>query len=119
MDTSKEYIKMCDCPEIQEEWESKVGDFYFVRDGLFRPMSTVDVYDGGGYAVLPRDANYGWLPRQDQIQEMLGGYPILYCLRMLYMEFHPEFEPDSFEQLWLAFYMHDKHKKKWDDKRWK
>jgi len=25
----------------------------------------------------------------------------------------------SMEQLWLAFYMHEKHKKIWDGKKWK
>ena len=27
----KEYIKECDCPEIQELWKPKMGDFYFNR----------------------------------------------------------------------------------------
>lgn len=27
MDTSETYIKMCDCPEIQEQWKPKIGDF--------------------------------------------------------------------------------------------
>ena len=27
MDTSELYIKMCDCPEIQEQWEPESGDW--------------------------------------------------------------------------------------------
>ena len=130
MDTSKEYIKMCDCPEIQDIWESVVGDFYFTRDGLFRPMNIVDVYDGKGYAVLPRDANYGWLPRQDQIQEMLEKeytelfrtYYSIYGLFHFFSIFYDR--PDTLnkhetgEQLWLAFYMSEKHQKFWGKNGW-
>lgn len=26
-DTSKEYIRMADCPEIQDKWDPKIGDW--------------------------------------------------------------------------------------------
>jgi len=131
MDTSKEYIKMSDCPEIQEKWWADVGDFYFIRDRLCRPTNVVDVYDGKGYALLPRDANYGWLPRQDQIQEMMGDLlskrveyqQCCYCLverayRFADSDFCNLPIGSSMEQLWLAFYMWEKHKKIWGKNGW-
>lgn len=122
MDTSEEYIKMCDCPEIQESWDADVGDYQFSRDRLFRPMNIVAVYDGGGWALLPRDANYGWLPRQDQIQRMLWGKfdnPIMkmsefvdFMNKWLWLDFK------TVEQQLLAFYLHEKHSKTWNGERW-
>ena len=35
MDTSKEYIKQVDCPEIQENWKPKSGDYVWRRYTLF------------------------------------------------------------------------------------
>jgi len=128
MDTSETYIKMCDCPEIQEEWKSGdlcKGDFYFSRDRHGRPTSVVDIYDGKGWALLPRDVNFGWLPRQDQIQEMAGGlspdktgYSQLLHDFFQFIEFNEIRYIKSFEQLWLAFYMHEKHGKVWDGEKW-
>lgn len=57
--------------------------------------------------------------RQDQIQEMYGrGYPTLYYLRMLY-KFRHNLEDETLEQIWLAFYMHEKHGLIWDGKEWR
>jgi len=130
MDTSETYIKMCDCPEIQEEWKSGdlcKGDFYFSRDRHGRPTSVVDIYDGKGWALLPRDVNFGWLPRQDQIQEMTCTcvqayacvlrefYPFVKTLTMLK---HYCIQEYSMEQLWLMYYMHKKHGKVWGGEEW-
>jgi hypothetical protein len=111
MDKSKEYIKMCDCPDIQEQWG-------------YRKTIKPNVHD----FVHHEEAKYTfgrevWLPRQDQIQEMLQPIELHELLDMcgngsgIMWEALHEYA-DSFEQLWLAFYMLEKHKKKWDGKKW-
>jgi len=106
---------MADCEEIQV--------------GKFRPM----VPPGKGIAYVGNDVavevdagsttwHIVWLPRQDQIQEMLGleSYGKFYAFTgdrpfpktAYYIEF------DSWEKSWLAFYMHEKHSKIWDGEKW-
>ena len=113
MDTSIKYMWMCDCPEIQGK-KSKDGHPE-VGCWITRHLYISKTLD---YWIMEK-APHVWLPRQDQIQKMMDSYPMAYLLRMLYTRFHPELEPDSWEQLWLAFYMHDKHEKKWNGKEWK
>jgi hypothetical protein len=124
MDISKEYIKMCDCPEIQgfrkEIEDFKDGDW--LRCGM--PSCKEDIH------VFP-DCYEGvrniWLPRQDQIQEML---PENNCKCSCCLVFHLNkfvedniggfFDTgiDSMEQYWLAFYMSEKHQKFWGKDGW-
>ena len=112
MDTSKEYIKMCDCPEIKNI-QSFLGDevnvFYDSQKGIHYGFPT---------------ASSIWLPRQDQIQDMLGfgKYPYVE-LQQFYKTMcggkcsnPPSLK--SFEQLWLTFFMHKKHNKIWTGKAW-
>ena len=70
------------------------------------------------------------LLRQDQIQEMMWGEfksipqaglkilfeDIHYSHDKKMAEYYSQF--NSFEQLWLAFYMHEKHNKIWDGEKW-
>ncbi|MCK4783344.1 MAG: hypothetical protein KAV87_06300 [Desulfobacteraceae bacterium] len=66
------------------------------------------------------------LLRQDQIQEMLpelDNFKKIYGLAE-YIERHDGHylmgqERRSIEQLWLAFYMYEKHKKVWDGEKWR
>lgn len=138
MDTSEEYVRMCDCPEIQGRWKSEQGDYCFFRDRFFRAMHITAINDGKGWALLPRDANYGWLPRQDQIQEMMGIDSVSTFETAVYEMFFesdnhahynatPEWRTLDYdsserfatpEQLWLAFYMYEKHGKVWDGDKW-
>lgn len=117
-DTSKAYIKMCDIPEIQNQRD----DF---EEGFKNDNS---MYSGkvseGGHLV--------WLPRQDQIQDMMGMVEVdsgVWVIKLVsYMQNHQKFyrsgrvkksySTASMEQLWLAFYMHEKHKKVWNGKEW-
>jgi len=119
MDTSKEYIKMCDCPEIQlfslaSKWER--WSIWFFWDALF-----------AGNA-LPNYCSPVWLPRQDQLQEMVGR-PEMGDLLNSFYEFYGSdyhlstskfmFEGyNSMEQLWLAFVMWELYQKRWDGKTW-
>jgi len=135
MDTSDEYIKMCICPEVQKQWKLPHDDqdyIYHYRTG-FRL---------NGNQVRPNDRDAGWvadekigfmngqliwLPRQDQIQEMLPDIfsnreivPLTQKLTeftVMVIEKH-RFSGRTMEQLWLAFYMYEKYSKIWDDKKW-
>jgi len=122
MDRTAAYIKQCDCPEIQERWNPGLGDYYFVR-ARTEPTSIVDVYSGHRWALLPREVNYGWLPTQSQIQTLLQPIELHELLDIcaepdgiMWRALHQYAE--SMEQLWLAFYMYEKHGKVWDDKQW-
>ena len=117
MDTSKEYIKMCDCPEIQ-------GKIKYDRCSFWaRPLINGKYSVWCGYHS-PRDI---WLPRQDQIQEMIKTN-ILDLLNKFYKYVFDDlswmFNKDhtikfnSMEQLWLAFYMYEKHGKIWNGEKW-
>jgi len=149
----KAYIKMCDCPEIQEQWKLKKGDrFSFVGkihiladyeiDALNGRKTDTDCYNevvksmGGHFVDHWNECRDGftWLPRQDQIQEMLPLYDHPSTLAVFFGVFCANKEMyegvyakkgygfvDKFismEQLWLAFYMYEKHKKTWDGKKW-
>lgn len=113
MDTSETYIKMCDCPEIQGEWKPIEGDLYF-----FHGAKTFSIYSGMCIDFIATTDI--WLPRQDEIQEMIRGrYGWIWPLHK-FEKFDPDLEHiDSMEQLWLAFYMYEKHKKIWDGEKWR
>ncbi len=137
MDISPEYIKMCDCPEIQghapEEiyhfrekledkkwWGKKKELFIFLRDDY------VHIIEPSGRRVI-------WIPRQDQLQEMVDGtfyyqwnqfYKYLLDRDLnvgdLISDIHNGIEdnPITWGQLWLAFVMCELHNKKWDGEKW-
>ncbi len=109
MDTSKEYIKMCEkAEEIQKLWEPKFGDFitpaiqclrrkttpryiqvviaYGPKD-IFRKKSPIVIRAGNPNQT--RDTKYKndklWLPRQDQLQKMIKliDYGLNDCIKIL------------------------------------
>lgn len=137
MDVSSEYIQMCDCEEVQGKWKPDDGDWAgeVYKSGQYKtyphPICTDGMYDVKDYAKTAGK----WLPRQDQIQEMMDiesgcwwtGYDRPHALlnQLIYGigtddgfpdEYYVEFR--SLEQLWLAFFMKEKHSKTWDGKRW-
>jgi len=126
MDTSKIYIEMCDHPLVQCDEKGQV---------------TVVLRREGEAQVMHRGNNvYFWvdeittnprcvrLLRQDQIQEKLGKTESAFCIYQaenkwgeeVYQDREQVFsiEMNSPEQLWLAFYMHEKHGLKWKDGKW-
>ena len=110
MDTSELYIKMCDCPEIQEQW---------------RAFSMKSPYDLMWRDSPSNEYDNIWLPMQDQIQEMLPECKCPCCLIVHLNKFVEEnidgFADrgiDSMEQYWLAFYMSEKHSKIWGKEGW-
>ncbi len=131
MDTSDEYIKMCEkAKQIQglrpveppsDEWLA--GDYY-ASDCPLGPCISVH-NDSSSYGL---GINTVWLPRQDQLQDMmlyLLGNDFLGCAPFILNEKLHESLPGgiynwgrSYEELWLAFVMKEKYNKKWDGKRW-
>jgi len=120
MDTSEQYIKMCDWPEIQDKWEPGDGDWaYSIRDGA-SPIFPPTRYLGKLLGRLKDD--FTFLPRQDQIQEWMNN-----CFWDVMLENFIEFYDGgyvseigflSMEQFWLAFYMYEKHGKVWNGEGW-
>lgn len=123
MDTTEQYIKMCDCVEVQNKWElPPQDDDLYAYLASTHPDLTVYVYHTR--KLTPEEADVVvWLPRQDQIQEMLiyhgasdrGALVIDVVMRFYDWIRTTDYMAgivDSIEQLWLAFYMHEKHNKK-------
>ena len=159
MDTSPEYIKMCDCPEIQGQrtpervnsvcidgkWETTrstgnwgLGDWLLVQtergDTLVMVLGDSDVggpreYSGGLPSLAYEPTEYDcddnctrivWLPRQDQLQEMTAAKGWVAQLILLWHETDADYwgQFRTWEQLWLAFVMQEKHNKHWTGEAW-
>ena len=117
MDTSPEYIKMCEgAEEIQKVWEISYGDFFVFKHPDYWGAPAVFYHQH-----IPSDLKEVaiWLPRQDQLQEMVAHESIYNLLdkfdvwgkwdQSLY---------DSMEKLWLAFVMKERYNKTWNGKEW-
>ncbi len=106
MDTSESYIKMCEkAGEIQQlKPDGSQGEFVHCDGEAYQEMDD--------RPLTP----YIWLPRQDQLQEMVGGYHTIggkqdEWTRNMRKEDFPYWQSfESYEQLWLAFVMHEKGK---------
>ncbi len=157
MDTSEQYIKMCEkATEIEKDWQPAGGDYIFCN--LEDRDSQLDILsdhpsDGGAYGHGTEVGdechfgNYGWrvketreqyekvnrwvrfkedhvwLPRQDQLQEMVTGYEEHWQLVLDFADFVREnasmnvLVNESLEQLWLAFVMAE-YSKIWNGDNW-
>jgi hypothetical protein len=126
MDKSSNYIRMCESiEEIQEPWLPEFGDFYVSMSlGLTSPCQpiTSDLEKKVSYLKTIKAV---WLPRQDQLQEMvIENYAMPWDLAIAFTnvlmgENASYFEKfDSMEKIWLAFIMLEKYKRKWSDGEW-
>ena len=152
MDTSAIYVKMCDCPEIQGHIPQTFTRAHLrsnIRVGCTREDCHY-LYVMEHYNQLPDDvgspqyshSDVVWLPRQDQIQEMMrkhyasqtkenkgdawfpeGTVALTYVLKnfckwVCENRSHGE-RTKSFEELWLGFYMWEKYQYFWShDEKW-
>ncbi len=159
MDTSEQYIKRCDCEEIQglrpldkeaETWYlSPRTNVDFGGDSASGSLKSEvtqaedarfiqgKVYTFGDYEAFGKDYwcdgyesidpnLFIWLPRQDELQAMFGGYGVRQLTQCFFrfacsincdeLEYTQIFT--SMEQLWLAFVMKEKFKKKWNGTEW-
>ena len=159
MDNSKEYILMCEkAQEMQAGWKPSKGDWYYAEGGevnkkniradYFISRNEYFIYQdelkvgigriflygncyGDGY-YHPDSMDYDkriWLPKQDQLQYMLGTkYTLIrwierFCVWARSTRFDGEISSysynfDSFEQFWLAFVMKEKYNKIWRAGEW-
>lgn len=148
MDTSEEYIEMCDCEEVQGVWALEVGDLVrlqteLISDHRYFVSWIGDVWIGIS-SEKTRSSDNGfrrdsqskllWLPRQDQLQGMIqspdaSAYFTLHifyewiqknCIydNSLYKTWIGSVGNTSMEQLWLAFIMHKLHSKRWNREKW-
>ncbi len=129
MDTSEIYIKMCDKSGLEECCSYGIPAF---REKV--------KYIGNNVFVELDQCSTTWrtvrLLRQSQIQEMMDGDKGTFCDWLLRLEeFTHIAQPwdisvnksglktiswlETWEQLWLAFYMSEKHQKFWGKKGWK
>lgn len=126
MDRSSNYIKMCEGIEaVQEQWQPEFGDFYVSMSlGLTSPCQPImsDLEKKVSYLKTIKAV---WLPRQDQLQEMvMENYATPWDLAIAFSnvlmgEHASYFENfDSMEKLWLAFIMLEKYERKWNDGKW-
>jgi len=127
-----QYIRM-----FQENWKPKIGDYCICSKGMIGVLTSgkeqVVTYPDGntGYAYVGIRLKDGapwssrkptWLPTQEQLQEML--YPPLDILLMEFWQWVRIYEVGvkyaSMNELWLAFVMHTKYRKFWNDReeRW-
>lgn len=125
MDVSKEYILMCEkATEVQNERfiDFFAGDWYISNNGYpFVMGSKMPLTDD-----LHRRGET-WLPRQDQLQDMIKNSWGLRTIERQLLNIH-RFVIDevdehnrfyhSMEQFWLAFVMKEKYKKIWNGKEW-
>ena len=148
MDTSETYIKMCDTLEIQnkvKEIEYPNNQFLvWWNKGIYIkcPKCNWYGYEDSEYCTVcgtkmkhieePYPSHHKelqnaiWLPRQDQIQEMIDDSWVITfeCFDTWYFntsypgERYPNDVFKSMEQMWLAFYMWEKHRKVWDGDKW-
>ena len=129
MDTSETYIKMNQMAmEIQNSKSEQGlahGDYCYDRvSGRWDII--YDESRGYRYGLI---GGMIWLPRQDQLQEMVGGY---FHARIMWGEWLEYVYPHlgygdpfdlqnrftSFEQEWLAFVMKEKFGKVWNGIEW-
>ena len=136
MDTSETYIKMCEkAEEIQRLFNPEEFNFLYdrtIRQGTeykykeYRTFSPE--YNMQGTLVFDTGDGYEWhciwLPRQDQLQEMVNCRTASDYSRWAYKLLAPsewlwEYEGDwSVEQLWLAFVMDKLYSKRWNGVDW-
>ena len=145
MDISAEYIKMCGKAEEIQKLRHLVTDWR-KGDWYRRPTNWIEVV--ADEATIPNLPNppHGtvWLPRQDQLQEMIS-YPTLgsekfkemvryyheiVCIgqdtKVNLLRAVASFAAErsfvgchqTMEQLWLAFVMCEKYNKIWDGEKW-
>jgi len=107
--------------EIQGNWKPSIGDFVYRNIEFKNDIKIIcegcyDVFDVLAINDLnsPPYKSLIWLPRQDQLQEILEGEYYFYFNRFHNFCSQNYAKYLSFEQLWLAFVMKEKYNKIWN-----
>lgn len=144
------YVRMCkEATELQENHKSEIGDYYYLnwlyesntnlnRDICDFLVCEADEWQGD---VFRPWADYGfpeqyesniknstWLPRQDQLQDMIlqNVHITLNETEILLRKFSifsisiyaKRVNATSMEQLWLSYVMYDRYGKFWNGVKW-
>lgn len=131
MDTSVEYIKMCEkAVEVQDGWRPKIGDIYSsstpqygVQQNKIVIIESTKYHKFSKAKTSFRRRYMFWLPRQDQLQGMVTKFSevkvahIIINVDKMNEDYFCKFS--SMEQLWLAFVMREKYNKNWNGEDWK
>lgn len=139
MDTSKEYINMCkEAKEIQKDLFHNIPIYSFC---YLIDAKQIKILGSNFLGRNIKDyMNVIWLPRQDQLQDMLlaNNKNKIHLLQSFYMnlmeikmnehiETHQlqkwvfdqvDYLNTTIEQLWLIFTMKENYNKIWKDKKW-
>ena len=126
MDKSSVYIKMCEGAKvIQKQWKPEFGDFLVSMSlGLTSQCQpiTSDLEKKASYLKTIKAV---WIPRQDQLQEMVienhaTAWDLAIAFSNVLMGDNASYfdKFDSMEKLWLAFIMREKYKKQWKEREW-
>jgi len=123
------YIKMCDCPDVQGQWNRDRDDRFCNYDHVGQHVIVTGYHDEDGDFL--RGDHPIWLPYQHQLQEMVSGQfftyegsdgakmpnpaGMIHCFSEFYNE---RYEYASYETAWLAFAMEELHNKYWDGEAW-
>jgi hypothetical protein len=124
MDTSDIYIAMCEkAKEIQlEHTIYELGDFYYSGRSVVvdKPEIILATAINAGKKRALLDLKI-WLPRQDQLQQMIGNYNeqcnAIYSYIMAEV-LSPTTDLKSMEQIWLKTVMKVKYNKVWEGSDW-
>ena len=131
MDTSKEYIKMCEKAEEIKETRIPSNDDILLHNICPKCMLETEVHPNPMYMHICEhckwSGNYNdllfiWLPRQDQLQKMVNENNLTALLQdfisWLSKQCNLPMHNTSMEQLWLAFVMKEKYNKIWNGEEW-
>ena len=126
MDTSKEYVEMCEKAEEIQKRDFENGDIIFYKNkwGMYFKEKFYEEMVFNDNTLIKYELNPIWLPRQDQLQEIIGNIGMNRLMSKAYKMFgslevsNPKLKEVSMEQLWLAFVMKEKYKKTWNGKDW-
>jgi len=140
MDNTEKYIKMCDKSPLRDK-KIPLTSFVMVKKCWATDKNTLGIIveiptkDWCLYSLflLKKHNPYGgferkqliWLPRQDQLQDMVGdiekSYRVFWKRTCCVSSFRniPNIDiiTNSWEQLWLGIVMYEKYNKIWDDKK--
>ena len=122
MDVTPEYVKMCEKSEEIQRYSHSGVFLYTEKEYWAQPRYGQFIVDYSlGRDGRPYDAI--WLPRQDQLQDMVKEDAITQVHKLwgwiLTYNYVPLGLPQpSMEQLWLAFAMKEKYDKVWNGEEW-
>jgi hypothetical protein len=125
---------MCEgAKEIQKGWEPAEGDFIIEKGRKDCPLILLENLRNDGFITARNwdDDDYFdrtisiWLPRQDQLQEMITyEYELAWHVVDRFMNFildssfKDKWLKFTMEQLWLCFVMKEKYNKVWNGENW-